>query len=237
MRCGEIPWRRFCEDDVWRVLSPAETHHLEMSCSTRRNPRQGVLFRQQGEPEGLYCIREGQVLLSQIDRFGNETGFRLATAGEVIGFRSLFAGQPHAATARCVTAATVRFLSRAVIWGLRKDNRALDGAFLRALARDPGFVDAPLLRNPLLPLRVRFAHLLTLLHEDHASEAGDGTLRYDVALTQKDTGAMLGARPETVARLHRELEEAGLCRFGRARITVLDRVAVWRMAGLEYRAE
>ena len=236
MRCERGPWQRFCEDDVWHVLTPAQARHLEMAAVSRRHARLDVLFRQQGEPEGLYCVRDGQVLLSQIDRFGNETAFRLATAGEVIGFRSLFAAQPHAATARCVTAATVRFFSRAVVWGLREDNRDLDGAFLRALARDPGFVDAPLLRNPLLPLRVRFAHLLTLLFEHHATDPGDGTLHYDVALTQKDTGAMLGARPETVARLHRELEEAGLCRFGRARIDVLDCAAVWRLAGLDYRA-
>ena len=226
---GRVQWRRFCEDAIWDVLTPEQHRRLAAGCGSRQYARGAYIFHQDDPPEGLYCIRSGYVLLSQVDRFGNETAFRLATGGEVIGYRSLFAEQPHSAGARSLAPTRACCIPRTLLRGLRDENHALDAAFLKTLARDPGFVDAPLLRSPLLPLRVRFAYLLTVLRREHGRPVEEGLL-FEVPLTQRDTAALLGARPETVARVHRELEDAGLCRFRRGRILVCDSDAVEALA-------
>jgi len=223
--------RRFCEDGIWNVLTSEQMRELASACVPRSYARDNTLFLQDSQASGLYCIRQGQVLLSQVDHFGNETAFRLAFGGEVIGYRSLFAEQPHAATARTLASTSVCFIPRSTIWGLRSRNHALDGSFLKALACDRGFADAPLLRNPLLPLRVRFAHLLTVLRA-HLGHVEGEAVCYEIALTQRDTGALLGARPETIARMHRNFEEEGLCRFRRGEIQILNYAGVLEIIGL-----
>lgn len=180
------------------------------------------IFTQDKKARGLYCVQSGYVLLRRVDAFGNETAFRLIGPGELMGYRSFFADEPHASTAQALTRTHVCFHPKTVVDRLVADSGQLAGRFLRVLARDPGPADALLLRGSKLPLRIRFMFMLLLLKERTNSVGVDGNMNFQLPLTRQDMAALLGARPESITRVIRELEEDGIAIFHGREVTVPD---------------
>ena len=162
------------------------------------------------------------MLLESVDRQGNLIAFFIAARGDVIGHRSLSAGEAHAATARTLSPARTCFVPAPVMKGLVAGNPALGREFLRLLARDPGPIAAPLLRSPYIPAGPRLGHLLLLCDRFGRATPGGGMV-YQLPLSQSDIDALVGARRETVVRLLHELERTGLLRLARRSIVVPDR--------------
>lgn len=200
------------------------------ACSYRR--REAIYY--QGDAySGLYWVASGVVLLEQFDAFGNQTAFRLAMPGEFFGYRSLFAEEPHAATAIALKPSRVRACPPATVREQVRRDPAVAIELLKLLARDPGPVQAPMLRSPYLPVRVRLAHLLILLRERCASDDGHGGLVYSLPVQRGDIAAMLGTRIETVARTIRALEGAGVATFAKGRrVHVPEPERLYEAAGL-----
>jgi CRP/FNR family transcriptional regulator len=184
-----------------------------------------TIFNQGDQPQGIYCVASGHLLLTQSDLSGNETALRLATPGELIGHRSLFAEQAHAATARALTPCRVCFIPGAAVREILESNPAFALRLLRTVARDRGPLEAPLLRGPWLSVRVRLVHLL-LVHRDRCSETlPDGRLLFELPLTRRDIASMLGVRPESISRAIQDLQDEGVASFrGRRVVSTLDRL-------------
>jgi CRP/FNR family transcriptional regulator len=173
----------------------------------------GETYFQQGEiGRGLYCVLAGEVLLEQYDAQGTYTAFRIAGQGELLGYRSLFAQEPHAVSARSLRSSRAGFLSEASVEALLMSNRHLAREFLGVIARDPGPVYAPFLRSPSVPAIVRLTHLLLILKDRYARPWGRSQLHYDLPLSQEQIGGLIGVRRESVSRLFRQLDAAGVCK-------------------------
>lgn len=220
-----------CAD--WAELDPSEVTVLERKQYRRIYRRGETIFHQADEPQGIYCIETGYVLLWCMDAFGNETALGLRTPGESMGYRSLFAEEPHAATARALTDCRVRLIPRKIVEQLFDAHPALPRRFLRTLARDHGPPEALLLRGQHLPLRVRLANLLLILKEPCAVVHPDGRLVFELPLARHDLAAMVGVRPESVGRALKELEDKDLITFRRQRVTVPSIDRLLDVAGLD----
>jgi CRP-like cAMP-binding protein len=158
--------------------------------------------------------------LDHIDEEGNHTAFRIAVPGDLLGFRSLFAEQPHAATARALRRCRVNFVPEAPLRRLLGSNPLLGCELLKLVAADPGPIYAPLLRSPLLPATSRLAHLLLILHRQYAENFGEGEVIYELPVSKGNIAALIGIRRETVSRLFQQLEKAGLCILRGSRIAI-----------------
>lgn len=182
--------------------------------------RGDTIFLQGDEPQGIYCIESGYILLWRSDYFGNETAFGLVGPGESMGYRSFFARDQHAATARALTPCRVCLIPSAAVRALLAKSPGLAERFLRLVARDRGPSDAVLLRGQHLPLRVRLIHLLLTLKEKcEAVSSGEG-IAFDVPLSRRDMAAMIGVRPESLTRAIADLREEGIAVFEGRRVTV-----------------
>lgn len=220
-----------CAD--WAGLDPSEAAALERKRYRRIYRRGETIFRQDDEPQGIYCIETGYVLLWCMDAFGNETALGLNTPGESMGYRSLFAEAPHAATARALTDCRVRLIPRDIVERLLDANPAFSRRLLRTLARDHGPPQALLLRGQHLPLRVRLINLLLILKDRCAEVQPDGALVFELPLARHDLAAMVGVRPESIARAFKELEGEGLLLIRRRRVTVPSIERLLEIAGLD----
>ncbi len=178
------------------------------------------LFEQDRDSTGLYCVQSGHVLLKSVDRFGNETAFRVAGPGELMGQRSFFAGEPHTATALALGRTYVCFHPRAIINRLLDSSIHLAKCFLRDLARDPGPADSLKLRNMKLPLRIRLLYLLVIIKEFSDTTSNSGALTFGLPLRRVDIAALIGARPESVTRVIKALEDDGIAIFHDHEVTV-----------------
>lgn len=179
-------------------------------------------YEQDQESDGLFCVESGNILLSNLDAFKNETAFRVVFQGEVFGIRSFFSEQPHNTTAKALSACRVCFISRATLDDLFDKHPVLAREFLKSLGRDRGPWEALLLRSPLQPVYIRLIHLLLILRESCAKKVSPYGLVFDLPLQRKQIAAMLATRKETLSRAIKELEKQGLADFKGRRVMVPD---------------
>ncbi len=217
----------------WGLLSPAGAELLDRSRRVQPHRRGDAIFLQGDESRGVYCVESGHVLLWRIDAFGNETVFGIVAPGEIMGYRSCFAEEPHAATARALIPCRVWFISRATVDQLLDDNPAIARWFLRMIARDRGPREGLLLRGHHLPVRVRLVNLLLVLRERFAETFPDGRLVFELPLARHEIAAMLGVRPETITRTIRELEDEGVASFNGREVAVPKLEKLLDVAGFE----
>ncbi len=208
---------RHLEDSL---ISPLDMEMFERTRKKRIYTRGEVIYEQDKNPIGLYCIQSGHVLLKNLDRYGNETAFRVVGPGELMGYRSFFAEEPHKASAQALDRCYICFHPQSIINRLLNSSIHLAKCFLGDLARDPGPVHALKLRNLKLPLRIRLIYLLEILKNHTGTTNEKGALTFDLPLKRLDIAALIGARPESVTRTIRELEAEGIAIFRNREVTL-----------------
>lgn len=193
------------------------------------------IFEQDSKSDGIYCLQSGNVMLWHMDKVGNEIGFRVAGAGEMCGHRAYFGKDNHTATAVTLTNCVVCCHHQKYLTELMDKYPVLYKLFLQLLARDEGPPDSLLLRNTHLPVKVRLVNLLGILRKLFAKKSPDGSLVFKLPLNRKDISTMIAARPETVARAIKELENSDMAFFSGRKVTVpdIDRLKESVMAGEE----
>lgn len=183
----------------------------------------GQIIFYQGNPcLGLYCIESGTVGIRKTDPQGNSVLVRLANAGQTLGYRTYFSGSTYQASAVAMEPCNICFIDRAAVRSLLERNPDLGMRFLKRMAEDLQHSENAYLQGAYLSVRARFAHLLLVLKDYYASMAGDGTWTMRMPILKQDIASMLGARPETLSRAIRELEQARVIRFDEKSICIPD---------------
>ncbi len=204
------------------ITDAAMLDYVERSRKRRIYERRDSVYNQNEEPEGLYCIQSGHLLLRHTDENDNETAFRIVGPGEIVGYRSLFAEEPHAATAQAMTTCYVCFYNKAVVESIIASSTSLARKFLKVIARDPGPSDALLLRGQH-PLRVRLIYLLMILRQYYGDTFKESHgLKFSLPITRLQIAALLGARPESVTRAIKDLEHDGIILFQGKDVSIPD---------------
>lgn len=193
---------------------------LERSRVTRSYGRGDLIFEQGSPSDELYCLRSGQVLLWHSDAFGHKTAFRVAGPREIIGFRSFFGEDVHAASAEALTNCTICLHSRSTVNQLIDLCPAFALQFMRTLARDRGPADALLLRGQHMPVRTRLLHLLLIMKERQGVKETSGSLIFELPVMRRDVAALLGARAESVTRAISELKKEGVVTIQNRTVTI-----------------
>lgn len=210
-------------DDIeWAVLDDEATGQLRASLKESSYRAGQTVYQQYENPEGIYCVQEGVLLLTQNDATGSVIGLRLVTRGETLGFRSYFADEPHAATATALEPSKICFIPAHTFSELIEHNPDLSRRFLKTMARDRGPADASLLRSPHFPARLRLVHLLLILTRYLRSEAVSGSISIKLPLKRTHVAWLIDVRAETLSRTIREVEDLGLAVFKGPNVLIPD---------------
>ncbi len=206
----------------WCVLHGEELELLDGARVTNVYQPGQVLFYQGNPCLGVYCVESGELALRKTDEAGHSVIVRLAHAGQSLGYRAFFAGDNYTATCEALTESRVCFIDKEAVRKILARNPQLGLQFLQKVSRDLREAEEGKLAAVSLPVRARFAHLLLSLKERHGTMGDDGILRIDLPMSRQDIAALLGARPETVARTIRALEEDGVAAFNGREVQVDD---------------
>jgi len=209
------------EQSEWCTLNDEELRFLNQVKVGNLYRKGQVIFYQDNPCLGVYCIEQGIVALRKRDAQGELVITRLAGAGETLGYRAFFSGDHYRAEAVAQTDAHVCFVDRDAVRQLIDKNPALGWRFLQHLAVDLGEAEEQKLMHTTLSVRLRLVHLLLSLKDKFAVVDDSGALHFDLPLSRQDMAAMLGSRPETIARTIRELEDDGVVTFS-GRVAVVD---------------
>lgn len=210
------------DQSEWCVLKHDDTQKLQNAkiCNTYQ-PGQIIFY--QGNPcLGIYCIESGTVAVRKTDAQGNSVIVRMLHEGQTLGYRAYFEGKAYSASAEALTETRICFIDRAAVSDLLSHNPSLGINFLRHIAEDLRESEEARMDAVALPARVRVVHLLLALKDRWADVDEEGTMHIHLPLARKDMAAMVGIRPETLARILHDLEAEGVAHFDGPKVRVPD---------------
>ena len=206
----------------WCMLSDDDVALLDGAKVTKTYRPGQIIFAQGDLCKGIYCIESGVIALRKTDAGGNSVLVRLAHSGQALGYRAYFAREEYAASAEALKPSTVCFIKASVLSGLLKHNPTLGLKFLEHLAQDLANAEETVLRNVSLPVRIRLAHLLLTLKDRYGSVNDEGNIVISLPMKRQDVAALLGARPETLARTIHALETDKVASFSARQVMIPD---------------
>lgn len=210
------------ERNAWCDLEEPELRLLNDSKICNLYQPGQVIFYEGNPCLGIHCIESGEIALRKATGTGETVVIGLRGAGETLGYRAYFAGSGYNATAEVLRPSRVCFIDKAAVRTLLHHNPNVGLGFLRKFADDLGKSEVERVLALSLPLRARLAHMLLVLKDRSASVDDDGTLRIDLPLSRRDLASMLGARPESLSRVIRDLTDRSVARFEARRVIVPD---------------
>lgn len=206
-KCDECPSQGkgiFCELEGM-ALEDVSEHKVVNSYKKGQ-----TLFVQGNPPYGMYCVSKGNIKVTQIGEDGKESIIRIATAGDVLGHRSIFTDQFYRATATAIEESHVCFLDKKYILKLVQKEPSVACNLIGKLGRDLGAAEHRISSLYQKNVRERLAELLLLLKESHGVQETDGSTRLNIKLTREEMASIIGTASETLIRFMSELKQQKL---------------------------
>ncbi len=219
MKSTAAPLRRIA---LFSSLSDAAIERI----AVRARPQTvapGEVIILEGEPSrAAYFIASGQVRVYRMSAAGRLQVLAQLGAGQALNTAAVFEteGVNHA-TAEAVTSGMLYVISKADLLNLTRDLPELALALLRDMANRLVHLTNLVEDLSLRSVRGRLARFLL----EHAAE-GQVTQRW----TQDEMATYLGTVRDVVGRTLRAFADAGMIRFDRQRIVLLDQQALQREA-------
>jgi CRP-like cAMP-binding protein len=225
--CGSRKFGIFCQ------LQTGAVQELDHHKVPNRYRRKQVLFYEGQAPTGLYCVSSGKIKLYKTGGDGRSLIVRTAQKGDLVGYRSLLAGENYNATAEMVEEGEVCFIDRATIVSMIAHNPSLAIDIIKKLSHELGESETKLREFSQKSVRERLAELLLVFRDAVGKpSAGGGTL-LDQRLTREEMAQMLGSTPETVIRLLHQFQDENWLKLDGKKIILSDISGLTQAAHLE----
>jgi CRP/FNR family transcriptional regulator len=168
-----------------------------------------VLFEQDDQNEGVFCVSAGLLALRAHHPNGTSTLLKLAYPGDIIGFRSFLANARHKTEARALLPSRVCLVAHRDADRVVRGNAAV---LTRMAARCVSEIDSNhdrIISAATTSNKQRLTDLLLRLMEAHGERIGD-QMRMQLPLSRSDLSDLIGVQPETMSRLFKRLKGEGL---------------------------
>ncbi len=193
-----------------------------------------TLFVQGNHPFGLFCISTGNIKVTKVGVNGKESIVRIASAGDVLGHRSLFTNQFYMATATALEDTKVCFLDKKFILKVMQKEPTVSMQIIEKLSTDMGKAESKLSSLHQKNVRERLAELLLILKESHGTIDTEDKLKINLKLTREEMATMIGTANETIIRFISEFKEAGLIEQKGKYLYIKDEEKLIDLANLSY---
>lgn len=198
------------------------------TCSVYRKGQ--VLFNEGGHPFGVYCVNKGKIKIAIIGEEGKEQIVRLAKDGDIIGYRSMIAGERYNATASALEDSQVCFIPKDVFLGSLKKSSSLSMEIMKLLSNQLKDAEIKLTHLAQKPVRERLAETLLFLKETYGFEPGTDIL--SVQLSREEIANLVGTATETAIRLLSELNKEKIIELIGKKIRIINQKLLIRTANL-----
>ncbi len=189
-----------------------------------------ALFHEGWPAQSLFIIHSGLVRVFRTWRNGEEQVLRLLGAGEIVGYRPLFANEPYGASADAVEESTICVVPREVVLDRIRRDPELGLQLLGKLSTELRLSEDLMMDLIRRPVRERAARLLTGLL-DRSGRSPQAMAAASGQIPRKDLARMIGTTPETFSRVLRSFADRGIVELTRDRILVRNPELLRRVAG------
>lgn len=203
---------------------------IESRKITRTYRRGEPLYVEGDVSNGVFCIYRGAVKVFRTGRDGREQIVRLASPGDIVGYRSIFDGSAHATCAIALDDVQACFLPRTQFALLCETAPMLAHAMLGLLSHQLVAVEERMLELTQKSVRERLAETLLQLHAIFGVDR-DGTT-INVRLSRGELAELVGSATESVIRFLTDFKRTGVVTLRGKRIGILNAVALREAANL-----
>ncbi len=173
---------------VFSVLSPEEREYLEKNNSCRKFKKGEIIFNEGDVPLGLICLSQGKVKVFKAGIGGKEQIVRMARPTGFIGYRALFAGENHTATAVALEDSVACIINKNCVFELLRGNSELSLSIIKAFASELGLTINRTVTLTQKHIRGRLAESLIFLKDTYGFENDGQTLK--VYLSREDIASL-----------------------------------------------
>ena len=204
----------------WCILADEDLKRLNKA-KIVKNYDAGETIYYEGDPcTGIYDLEAGVVAFRKYDLEGNATLISLAYPGRTLGYRSLLGGGNHVTSAETIKPSQVCFIEKSVVWDLIDRNPALSQRFLKRVSKDLGRATERYHQELTLTVRHRLINLLLILNDRYGTAEDADKATIELPLSRQDLAALIGTRPETLARTIRVLRNSDLAHFNGRQVAI-----------------
>ncbi len=203
--CGKCA---FYKDSIWQPVEPGAVSVLTRGFTRRDMIADQVLFAQDDENHGVFCVSAGLIAVRSHHPDGKSTLLKLAYPGDVIGFRSFLTNTRHKTEARALLPSRVCTVAH------RDANRVVQGnpsVLTRLATRCTTEIDnnrERIIATAITSNKQRLFDLLLGLMGAHGERVGN-QMHMQLPLSRSDLADLIGVQPETMSRLFKRLKDDG----------------------------
>jgi CRP-like cAMP-binding protein len=209
-------------DHLFTGLPPLALKEISESKSTHRYTRGQAVFYAGNTPLGLFCVNKGVIKLESLSSEGKAHLLRVVNKGGVLGYRSLFSGEPYHASAIVSEDADVCLIPRE--------------AFMKVAREYPEFM-MRIVAKLSVELREAETRIESMADKEAPERVAEAVLYFKNHFphqnwTRKELSEWAGTSPETVMRVLARLETQQIIEQKGRVITILNKKKLLEFADL-----
>lgn len=181
------------------------------------------LFIEGSFPRGVFCLNQGKVKVFTRGDEGKEQIIHIAKAGDVIGFRSMFSGEPYKVSASTLEESNICFIGKDDFLMMMDNNPTLRNGIIKELSKELGDRAQFITNMAQKSVRERLAFSLLILADIYGEE--------EINLTREDMANFVGTATETLIRLLKDFKEDEIIEIHTRKLLIVNRDKLLRIAG------
>lgn len=215
---------------LFYVLSPEDKKEMRSRISFTKYRRNEMVFREGDKPSGFMMLVKGKVKIFKEGVGGREQIIRLSKALGIIGYRAVFAGENHIASAVTLEDSVVANIDLDFVHNRALRNSEFSLGIIRKLARELGFSNARTVALSQKHIRGRLAESLMLLAQKYGFEHDGTTLR--VYISREDIANLSNMTTSNAIRTLSTFANEKLIAIDGRKIKIIDMIRLDRISKL-----
>jgi len=205
---------------VFTVLTPKEKEFLKQNYTCAFYKKGEVIFKEGDKPMGLMILAEGKVKIFKEGVGGREQIVRMAKPVGFIGYRALFAGENHTATAVAIEDCISCIVDKESVYRVIRSNAELSISIIQSFASELGFSHARTVTLTQKHIRGRLAESLIFLKNTYDYE--DDGLTIKIYLSREDVANLSNMTTSNAIRTLSTFAQEGVISIDGRKIRILD---------------
>lgn len=198
-------------------LAPEAKERLDRTMTEKTVKANEVLFWEGERGDAMYVIVSGHILVERVTEQGDTVAVAALGPESIVGEQALIQETTRGATARALTATTVKALTRGPFDDLRRTHREFDSLLVNLLDSRIRELNDLVLEARHRPAEERVKRRLVELTDLFGSH---------IPLTQATLAALAGTTRPTTNGVLQALQDQGVLELGRGRVVILEPTAL-----------
>jgi CRP/FNR family transcriptional regulator, polysaccharide utilization system transcription regulator len=214
---------------IFTKLLPDEIEYINQRKRCARYEKGVIMYDEGSRTNGFYCICKGTIKVYKTGVEGKEQIIRFAKKGDIIGYRSIIAGEAACTSAKVLDDAVICFIYTSDLYYLLKKNAEFGIELLQLACTELGEANNYITDIAQKSVRERLAEVLVNLKDNFGLD-DDNVLQ--IYLTREELANLIGTATESVIRLLSEFKQDKLIELQGRKIRIVDETRLTRIANM-----